>query len=171
MKIEPNNGGNPTFNLEMTEALRASFRPEKITTLFVGESAPASGQFFYDGRNSMSVYMAAALSDIHDDNFLNRFKALGWYLDDLVLYPINRMERAERKAAWIASVPNLTKRIAKYQPQAIVSLLKGMKSVVENAAAASGCQAPVYGVAFPGMGNQTRFCAEMAELLPRLPRT
>lgn len=30
-----------------------------IMTLFVGESAPASGQFFYDGHNSMARFMAA----------------------------------------------------------------------------------------------------------------
>jgi hypothetical protein len=73
-----------------------------------------------------------------------------------------QMTKAERKAAWIASAPSLTKRLAEYQPQAIVSLLKGMKTVVEDAATAGGCRAPVYTVAFPGMGNQERFRAEMA---------
>lgn len=170
MAIEENENGDPAFNLEATEALRVSFRPATITTLFVGESAPASGQFFYDGRNSMARFMATALSDVHDDTFLDRFKALGWYLDDLVPYPVNRMTRAKRKVAWIASAPSLTKRIAEYQPQAIVSLLKGMKAVVEGAATASGCRAPIHTVAFPGMGNQARFRAEMAALLPLLPR-
>ncbi|WP_319796627.1 hypothetical protein [Nitrobacter sp.] len=170
MAIEENENGDPAFSLEATEALRVSFRPATITTLFVGESAPASGQFFYDGRNSMARFMAAALSDVHDGTFLDRFKAVGWYLDDLVLYPVNRMTKAERKAAWIASAPSLTKRIAEYQPQAIISLLKGMKTVVEDAATASGCRAPVYTVAFPGMGNQERFRAEMAALFPLLPK-
>lgn len=170
MTIDENRIDDPPFDLDATEALRVSFRPVRITTLFVGESAPASGQFFYDGRNSMARFMVVAISDTHDDTFLDRFKALGWYLDDLVLYPINRMTRARRKAAWIASAPSLTKRIAEYRPQAIVSLLKGMKTVVEDAANASGCRAPVYSVALPGTGHQARFSAEMAALFPLLPR-
>src|SRR5229473_704723 len=48
-----------SHNMEAVEATRARFRPERITTLFVGESAPDSGDFF------------------------TRFKAYGWYLDDL----------------------------------------------------------------------------------------
>jgi hypothetical protein len=38
------------------EALRLSYKPEHIKILFVGESAPASGKFFYKG-NSMLFLM------------------------------------------------------------------------------------------------------------------
>lgn len=158
-----------TFNQAATEALRASYRPARITTLFVGESAPASGKFFYDGNSSMVRYMARALS-VPDDQLLYRFKAYGWYLDDLVLQPINRMTQAERHAAWTAAAPSLRDRIAEYQPFAIVTLLKGMKEVVIDAANASGHACPVYTVSFPGMGQQARFQTDMVELLPRLPR-
>ncbi|WP_038976047.1 hypothetical protein [Bradyrhizobium japonicum] len=44
-----------------TEALRASFRPDEITTLFVGESAPINGTFFYDGNSLMLRYMQRAV--------------------------------------------------------------------------------------------------------------
>jgi hypothetical protein len=47
---------------EAVEALRASYRPSRITTLFVGESAPISGDFFYDGRDHRMVkHMRQAL--------------------------------------------------------------------------------------------------------------
>jgi hypothetical protein len=157
------------FNKAAIEALRASYCPARITTLFVGESAPASGKFFYDGDNSMVRYMARALY-VPEDQLLDRFKANGWYLDDLVLQPINRMTHGERRAAWVAWAPSLKDRIARYRPAAIVSLLKGMKSVVEDATATSGHTCPVHVVSFPGMGQQARFQAEMVELLPRLPR-
>jgi len=47
--------------MEAVEATRARFRPERITTLFVGESAPASGDFFYYGDNAMLGYMRQAV--------------------------------------------------------------------------------------------------------------
>jgi hypothetical protein len=42
------------------EVTRARYRPDRITTLFVGESAPASGAFFYHGDSAMLRYMQRA---------------------------------------------------------------------------------------------------------------
>ena len=49
--------------MEAVEATRTRFRPERITTLFVGESAPASGDFFYYGNTAMLRYMREAVED------------------------------------------------------------------------------------------------------------
>jgi hypothetical protein len=43
----------------------------------------------------------AALS-IESGVFLERFKALGWFLDDLVLTPVNAMPKAERVTKCLA---------------------------------------------------------------------
>jgi hypothetical protein len=37
-----------------TEAVRARYRPPRITTLFVGESPPASGKFFHAGNTVLA---------------------------------------------------------------------------------------------------------------------
>jgi hypothetical protein len=79
-------------NLDMlaVESARARFRPERITTLFVGESAPINGKvFFYYGNSGMHRYMKRAVEQslgkraLDDDaspvSFLERFKAYGWY--------------------------------------------------------------------------------------------
>jgi len=114
------------------EALRASYRPQQITTLFVGESAPHSGKFFYDSDNSMVRYMqrATEVANSGKGDFLDRFKSYGWYLDDLVLTPVNKMTNAQRKVEWIGAQDSLRDRIADYRPIAIVSLLVGIKSIV-----------------------------------------
>jgi hypothetical protein len=39
--------------VKANETLGRSYRPDEILTLFVGESAPANGRFFYDGKNLM----------------------------------------------------------------------------------------------------------------------
>jgi hypothetical protein len=155
-----------------TEVLRASFRPATITTLFVGESAPHNGTFFYDGNNAMHRYMSRATASVlgSGDDFLQRFKAAGWYLDDLVLTPVNHLTRPERELLCLGAQSDLAKRIAVYRPQAIVSLLKSIQSIVEAAAREAGSTAPLYSVPFPGMGQQGRFALAMAEIVPRLPR-
>ena len=78
--------------MEPVEVTRAGFRPDRITTLFVGESAPASGAFFYHGDNAMLRYMQRATEaalGVESGKFFDRFKASGWFLDDLVLTPVN----------------------------------------------------------------------------------
>ncbi len=44
-------------NIVNVEELRQHHRPEKILTLFVGESAPAGGTYFYAENSQMYRYM------------------------------------------------------------------------------------------------------------------
>ena len=79
-----------SHDLQAVEATRKRFRPEQITTLFVGESAPASGDFFYNGNTALKRHMQRAMENSLGEggDFFERFKAYGWYLDDLVLIPV-----------------------------------------------------------------------------------
>jgi hypothetical protein len=70
-------------------------------------------------------------------NFLDSFKAYGWYLDDLVLIPVNHLTKSQRKAKWLSAQTGFAHRIAEYQPLAIVSLLLGIKHIVDGAAIAT----------------------------------
>ena len=159
-------------NIDPVEAARARFRPERITTLFVGEFAPASGDFFYYGNTAMFRHMQRAVERAlgESDDFLRRFKDYGWYLDDLVLAPVNKLTKAQRQAKCLNAQSSLADRIAAYQPEAIVSLLIVIEPFVEAASIIAGSNAPRYAVPFPGMGQQTRFQAAMGRVIPRLPR-
>ena len=154
------------------EVARAHYRPKQITTLFVGESAPYSGAFFYYGNSAMTRHMQRAVESVlgASSNFLESFKAYGCYLDDLVLTPVNHLTRSERKAKWLTAQNSLADRIAKYQPLAIVSLLLGIQRIVEDAAISAGSNVSRYAVPFPGMGQQARFQKEMTRIVPLLPR-
>jgi hypothetical protein len=93
---------------DKVEETRSAFRPDKITTLFVGESAPASGDFFYYGTSGMTRYLRQSVEDAFGptDNFLASFKGFGWYLDDLVLTPVDKLGKPERIAACRAAQPS-----------------------------------------------------------------
>lgn len=158
--------------MSIVEQTRERFRPERITTLFVGESAPVSGDFFYFGGNALLAHMQTAIeSELgHTDDFLSTFKAYGWFLDDLVLTPVNQLKAAERRVACREAEEHFAKRIATYKPLAIVSLLKMVERNVERAAIAAGSTAPRYVVPFPGMGQQSKFRSALEILIPKLPR-
>lgn len=154
------------------EAIRKTFRPKRVRTLFVGESAPRSGKFFYRGDSGMRHYMESVMESVlgESDDFLNAFKRHGWYLDDLVLTPINHLTPSERKARCRNAQSKLANRIAEYQPEAIVCLLSRIEKFVWAATIASGSTARFYSVPFPGNGHQKRFRAEMKKIIPKLPR-
>jgi hypothetical protein len=155
------------------EAVRTSYRPKRITTLFIGESAPDSGAFFYCGNTAMlrNVRETMAVAGLAGkEGFLECFKAYGWYLDDLVLRPVNHLPRSQRMKECRDAQQALSVRIAEYQPSAIVSLLLRIQGIVEAAADAAGCAAPRFAVPFPGNGQQARFRKEMVRILPQLPR-
>jgi hypothetical protein len=89
------------------ETIREEFRPKfpkRITILFVGESAPAGVEFFYNRErpsrlfNEMRDALRREMSDAFsvDGDFLEEFKAKGFFLDDLSLIRVNRMEKPER---------------------------------------------------------------------------
>ena len=80
------------------EQLRLQYRPERIMVLFVGEAPPASDSFFYRGNSGLTNYMRDVLAGPKGDiEFLNWFKARGWYLDDLVAMPIDNLRDRRRK--------------------------------------------------------------------------
>ena len=159
--------------MDQIEAIRASHRPLKITTLFVGESAPVSGDFFYSRETQMLRNMRTAVERTYGktENFLRTFKQYGWYLDDLVLEPINDLkQKKERETKWWEAKGSLATRIKEYRPEAIVTLLLGMTHVVSEAAREAGFSGRLHTVPFPGNGQQKRFAIKMAEILPELPR-
>jgi hypothetical protein len=155
------------------EAIRTSYRPQRITTLFVGESAPVSGRFFYIGNTPLARHVGRAMSEAElggGGNFLDRFKSYGWYLDDLVLSPVNHLTPPQRAALCSEARESLAERIVGYRPQAIVSLLARITPIVECAARIAKVEAQVVSVPFPGMGHQVPFLEKMAPMMRTLPR-
>jgi hypothetical protein len=104
-------------------------------------------------------------------DFLATFKSFGWYLDDLVLTPVDHLRSRERRTACVAARISLAQRIAEYRPLAIVSLLRSFRADVEAAAALARSSAVFHNVPFPGCGQQGRFKDEMRPLWPLLPRS
>jgi hypothetical protein len=154
------------------ERARADHRPRRITALFVAESAPVGGTFFYYGNGHLGRYLRRSIEEVlaGDGDFLERFKSYGWYLDDLVQAPVNHLTPRERRAAHLGAAQVLQRRIAEYRPLAIVCLLKSIGAIVRAAASGAGFDGPFFEVPFPGNGQQRRFHLQMIDIVPELPR-
>jgi hypothetical protein len=149
------------------EKLRKSFHPDCVTTLFVGESAPASGRFFYSGNSSLFRAMKRVFGE--RETFLDDFKRNGFYLDDLVLTPINKIERRERSRRRQEAVPELAKRLVKYKPKAVVVVMRAILPKVRQAMEIAGMSYEPFCVPHPAFGNWPRFSNAMKEIIDDLP--
>jgi hypothetical protein len=157
------------------EGLRRQYRPDRIRVLFVGESPPARGAFFYKGDSGLARYTKQAferayeLPEFEMADFLHAFKAAGCYLDDLCLEPVNRMKMPDRRAAWKVAVDPMANRLRDYSPGLIVPILRSIESSVRQAAERSGFSERLQrALPYPGMGNHPRYVAELSRLLVEL---
>jgi hypothetical protein len=158
------------------EALRRRYLPARVRVLFVGESPPAGGRFFYAADSGL--YRAvrdafdAVLPGRGDDHFLARFAALGCYLEDLCVEPVNHLvDRAgsgPRAAARRDGEPHLARTFAELRPLVVVVLLKAIAPNVARAARLAGIDdVERHVVTYPGRWHRQRL-AFRSELVPLL---
>jgi hypothetical protein len=154
-------------------ALRRSYRPEKVHVLLIGESAPASGKFFYH-KGAMTTFTARAFDRVYGTTyandkdksaFLRFFQRRGCYLEDLCLTPVNTMRPGERARALQASVPSLSQRIRDVEPAVVVAVLRRIAPYVREALAGRSVNFQV--LPFPGSGHQNAYIDGLSDLLRR----
>ncbi len=153
-----------------TERIRKLFKPDKIKLLLVGESPPASGQFFYV-QSLMTKYTSRAFEKVfrisfNDTmSFLIFFQNQECYLEDLTTTPVNKMPKVEREKLLEQGIIRLSKKLIDFDPEAIVIVLKKIERYVKNAIGIAGLRCPVYSLPFPGNGHQNKFIKELSSVL------
>jgi hypothetical protein len=139
--------------------------------LFIGESPPASGRFFYSGNSGLyhairDVFQAADRS-VSDDMFLVRFREYGCYLIDLCPEPVDQLESRARRTACIGGEESLSRIIRRLQPEMIISLVRSIRDNVERAVQNSDWHGLVLDLPYPGRWIRHREIFA-AELLPHV---
>jgi hypothetical protein len=88
--------------------------------LFIGESPPASGRFFYSANSGLYRAMRDAFQAADsrvNESFLAVFRARGCYLVDLAAEPVDRLEPALRRTMRQRGEKALAREIARLQPE------------------------------------------------------
>src|SRR5439155_1488449 len=154
------------------EKRRREFLPQRVKTLFVGESPPRGGAFFYDENSALYRAIRTAFGfDDRPEDFLNWFKEQGFYLDDLVHEPINDLSDQERKRKCREGIDALKARLIEYKPEAVVIVLKSIEDYVREAVRSSNInldQSSIYVTPFPNAYWREAFLDEMRRIIPLL---
>ena len=154
--------------LRRRERLRQRFRPDRVRWLFVGESPPASGRFFYQGDSGLYRAMRDAFQSVDpaiaDAAFLARFQASGCYLIDVCQEPVDDLDPALRRAVCRDCELSLSRRIARLRPQVILTVVRSIEENVRAAAGNAGWGGTWVHLPYPGRWSRHRntFVATLA---------
>ena len=153
------------------ERLRRRYLPDAVRILFVGESPPASGRFFYQADSGLYRAVrdtfAIAFPLLPRSEFLNHFQCLGCYLVDLCGHPVDHMTRKARERAWRAGEHGLARTIQGLQPKTMVAIVRSIRLNVRRAQDGAGWSGPYLELPYPGQWHRHRIEFER-QLVPLL---
>lgn len=160
---------------ESLEAKRREYQPPVVRVLFIGESAPANGTFFYYGNSNLAKYTREAFEAVFGkfndmSQFLDTFRERGCYLVDLCSEPVNQLSNKspQRRAVRESGVSPLSAFMRELQPKprVMVVVMKAIEKYVRRAAKdAELADSPLFVLPFPVRGHQGEYVRRLSELL------
>ena len=161
------------INLRSAERLRRRFRPRKVRILFIGESPPASGRFFYQAdsvlyRATRQAFLKA-FPDLRDRHFLESFRGLGCYFVDLCERPVDRLPPKARRKACLAGEPNLSRTFRALRPQLAIVVVRSIARNVQRSERRATWSGLHIELPYPGrwIRHRTAFIQHLVPILRR----
>jgi hypothetical protein len=159
------------ITLHSNERLRRSFRPKKIRILFVGESPPASGRFFY--RADSGLYRATreaflkAFPNLREADFLRSFRNIGCYLVDLCDLPVDHLPANARRKACRTAEPHLAKTIYMLRPAIVIVVIRSIAPNVRRSERQANWTGRHVELLYPGrwIRHRTAFIRHLVPIL------
>jgi len=149
-----------TLTRRQREKLRQSFLPSRVRLLFVGESPPASGRFFYSANSGLYRAMRTAFQtadpSINDENFLEAFRTYGCYLTDLSHEPVDHLNPPLRRILRTKGEKSLAQEISRLQPTIIAPVLRSIVGHVADAASRANWHGQMLQFPYPGRWSRHR---------------
>lgn len=155
------------------ENARNKYKPENIKILFVGESVPNSGKFFYLNDTYLYQYTKKAFERLNNTQNFTRenFKELGCWLYDVCDAPVNKTSSAEKRKQIKAGIPKLEKNIKELNPNYIIVVKKSdmRKLVYEPLLKKDYINIKTtFNLPFPNCGHQNEYANELYEILKQI---
>jgi hypothetical protein len=132
--------------------------------LFIGESPPASGRFFYQADSGL--YRAirdtfrAAFPALPGDDFLHSFQNLGCYLVDLCGKPVDRLNSEKRKQACRDGEVRLARTLRQLRPKTVITVIRSISANVRRAQARANWKGLNVELPYPGRWKEHRIVFE-----------
>ena len=156
--------------------LRNKHLPEELKLIFILESPPASGKYFYNetGKTSEPLFnelmKAINFKPANKKDGLTFFKSRGFFLVDATYKPVNKLTVKERKDTIISDFNNLVsdlENICSGNKVPMVLVKANVCRLLEKDLLSKGFNVINRGIVipFPSSGQQKRFHTEIKKIL------
>ena len=126
---------------EYYKKLRKKYTPEICRLIFIFESPPASGNYFYDDSGSADeplfkfmMKCFCPFNPVQKKNGLKEFKRLGILLADANYTPVNKLKSRQRKEVLVKNYPKLEAGLKKIIGRSHAKVLivgSGLRKILE----------------------------------------
>ncbi|MFA6309199.1 MAG: hypothetical protein WC677_05590 [Clostridia bacterium] len=108
------------------EKKRQDYNPKIVNILFIGESRPNGGTFFYNEDSKLFIYTKKAFDEVFQNNFdCKKFKEMNCWLYDVCNIPVNNFNNPERTQHILNGIPGLLNTIKILNPRIIIVVKRG----------------------------------------------
>lgn len=144
------------------ENLRYLYKPVNVGVLFVGESRPQGGTFFYQEDSALYRETKKAFNEYftHDVFTLDNFKQWGCWLYDICENPVNNLNNHDRRLLIRENIPRLENLVKQESPKIIIVCKMTLVEPEIRESKIMNIYHPedrIYFLPFPGNGNQKRY--------------
>jgi hypothetical protein len=159
-------------------ALRKKYTAEKLHLIFIAESPPASGKYFYDEEGSVKeVLFKAMINDVlgyspkDKIDGLKAFRDTGYVLVDATYQPVNAgLTPTQRDKAILSSYKDLIEDLLEINPKKeteIILIKANVCRLLEPLLVDDGFKIRNKGhiIPFPGSGHQRKFAEAIKNLI------
>lgn len=155
--------------------LRNKYLPENLRIIFILESPPASGKYFYDETGSTTeplfneMLKAFHYKPVDKKDGLEFFKSQGFFLIDSTYKPVDKMKGKERGATILSDFDILVDdlEIINGNKSPLVLVKTNICLLLEDKLKSKGFNILNKGIVvpFPSSGQQKRFHVEISKVL------
>jgi hypothetical protein len=168
-------GPKKSMHKEYYIKLRNEYLPETLKLIFILESPPASGKYFYDKTGKITEPLFNELMKTLDYKPINKkdgldfFKSQGFFLIDSTYKPVNKMKEKEKENTILSDFNNLIDDLdtMSSNKSPLILVKANICRLLEDKLKLKGFNVLNKGIVvpFPSSGQQKRFHVEISKIL------
>ena len=171
--------------VESFRAARDQYRPNKVKLLWIAESPPTSGSYFYfqkttgkdhlfrETMRAVGLWPAKEImkKDVDKQALLENFRSKGFFLVDACSYPVDKLRDNERNRAILDGTARVVQMVSKLNPDGIIIVKSNIYAPVKRALESSGFAGKILNqkpLPFPSHGRQQSYRKKINDILREL---
>jgi hypothetical protein len=172
-------------SVESFRAARDQYRPNKVKLLWIAESPPTSGSYFYfpktNGKDHLFRETMRAVGmwpskvvmkkGVDKRPLLQSFRSKGFFLIDTCSHPVDKLKDRERKRAILEGTSGVVELVSKLNPNGIIIVKSNIYDPVKRALESSGFAGKILNqkaLPFPSHGRQQSYRKGISDILRKL---